>query len=143
VQDRGPCCRGITVVQTTDRLTERPALHIRSACPVEQSDVEEPGPPVAGEEPQILQFRQPRLDPDLIPPTPCLHQPPGPLERKGHFRPGQQVLRLDIDDHGTVIGDQEVIRDVLADLSADLRLQQEGLGQDAMHRPVEVREDQP
>jgi len=43
------------------------------------------------------------------------------------------VPGLNVDDHGTVIGHQEVIRDVLADLSADLRLQQEGLGQDALH----------
>jgi len=53
------------------------------------------------------------------------------------------VLGLDINDDRTVIGDQEVIRDVLTDLPVYLRLQQERLRQDAMHRPVEVREDQP
>jgi hypothetical protein len=42
------------------------------------------------------------------------------------------VLGLDVDDDRTVIGGQEVIRDVFTDLSAYLRLQQEGLGQDAL-----------
>jgi hypothetical protein len=42
-----------------------------------------------------------------------------------------------------VVADQEIIRDVLADLSVNLRLQQERLGQDAMHGAVEVGEGQP
>ena len=67
----------------------------------------------------------------------------GSIERVGHRRLSQQVLGLDINDDRTVIGDQEVIRDVLTDLPVYLRLQQERLRQDAMHRPVEVREDQP
>jgi hypothetical protein len=53
------------------------------------------------------------------------------------------MLGLDVDDNRTVIGYQEVIRDVLTDLSRYPHLQQERLGQDAMHRPVEVSKYQP
>jgi hypothetical protein len=53
------------------------------------------------------------------------------------------VLRLDIHDDRAAVRDKEVVRDVLTDLSVYLRLQQERLGQDAMHCTVEVREDQP
>lgn len=39
--------------------------------------------------------------------------------------------------------DLDLVRDVLTDLSVYLRLQQKGLGQDALHCLVEVGEDQP
>jgi hypothetical protein len=40
---------------------------------------------------------------------------------------------LDVDDDRTVIGGQELIRDVLTDLPTYLRLQKEGLRQDALY----------
>jgi hypothetical protein len=113
-----------------DELERRVALLVLRAS---QLPEEQPGAPVASEEPEVLQFGWRCSAPDLVLPAPRLHQPPGPGERVGHRWLDQQVLGLDVDDDRTVISGQEVIRHVLTDLPAYLRLQQEGLGQDAMY----------
>jgi hypothetical protein len=52
------------------------------------------------------------------------------------------MQRLDVNDHRHLVGEQEIVRDVLADLPLQHGLKQEGLSHDAMDAAIEVREEQ-
>lgn len=53
------------------------------------------------------------------------------------------VLRLDVHHQRALIGQQQVVRDVLADLAVDIGIKQERLGDDVPHLWGEVGEQQP
>ena len=83
---------------------------------------------IAREKPNIAQLDCRRFGRHLEMPTPFLHKFAGPSERESDLRIGEPSSRLHIHHDRTGVPNQEVVRNVLAQLPVDLSPQQKRLG---------------
>ena len=98
---------------------------------------------IAREKPNIAQLDCRGLGRHLETPTPFLHKFAGPSKRECDLRIGEPSSRLHIHHDRTGVPNQEVVRNVLAQLPLDASSQQKWLGNEMLHTGVEIGKKQP
>lgn len=93
---------------------------------------------IAREKPNIAQLDCRGFGGHLETPTPFLHKFARPSKRERNLRVGEPSSRLHIHHDRTGVTNQQVIRNVLAQLPVDLSPQQKGLGNEMAHTGIEV-----
>ena len=80
-----------------------------------------------------------RLAPDFVTPPTSLHELPGPVEREADSWIRKPRKWFDVDDHRSMVGNQQDVRYMLAHSPIDLCLQEKWLHGDTAHCTVEIR----
>ena len=142
MQQRRPGQRSCALCSVQHLAHRRPVQLLHSQ--VAQSGFVDPRtPPKTGKEANILHHHSWLLTGDFKGPAQRFHNVAHPSERLSDDRIIEQVGRFDIDHHGAIFGEQQIVGNVPTDPPTQWRAHHERLRNNMIHSAIEVRHQQP